>query len=62
MDEESPVAKAERKILLEMYASINRMNMHIFFGNSDEVIFEQHLQVNLRSNFQELQSKGRRDE
>ena len=46
-------AKAE--LLATLYASISRMNDHILNNNPDGVVSEQHLQINLRSNFEQLQ-------
>ncbi len=48
------VSYAKEKTLLAMYQSLERMNHHIVAGNSESAISEQHLQINLRSNFEEL--------
>jgi len=57
VDEDSVVDHAKQQDLLTMYQSVERMNGHILSGNNDGVIFEQHLQMNLRSNFRELQRR-----
>ncbi len=57
MDDESVVDYAKRQDLLTMYASVDRMNQHIFADQNDGVESEQHLQRNLRSNFRELQER-----
>jgi hypothetical protein len=43
--------------LLTMYASVERMNQHIFDNDNDGVVFERHLQMNLRSKFQDFQRR-----
>lgn len=48
------VTKAREELLSELYRSVARMNAHILADNSDGVIAEQQLQINLRSNFKEL--------
>ena len=46
--------KQRRKILLEMYKSVDRMNLHYSNGNDQGVMSETSLQTNLRHNFNEL--------
>ena len=45
---------AKLETLFAMYKSLDRMNRYIASGNTDGVVAEQHLQRNLRSNFEEL--------
>ncbi len=52
---ESVVDHAKQEILMAMYASVERMNEHILRDESDSVLSEQGLQVNLRGNFERLQ-------
>ena len=52
MDSIIDFAKAET--LLAMYRSVDRMNRHLANGNLDSASSEERLQVNLRSNFEEL--------
>lgn len=51
---DSVVDYAKQETLLLMYQSVDRMNHHVVNGNTAGVIAEQHLQVNYRSNFEEL--------
>lgn len=55
MSEKDSTAKA--KILLAMYRSVERLNRHVIEGNLDSAASEQHLQINLRKNFEELEEK-----
>ena len=53
----SIIDHAKVKILEEMYRSVDRMNHHCIDGQAEGVQSEQHLQINLRSNFKELQER-----
>jgi len=48
----------KKEILLAMYRSVDRQNLHIAKGNHDSAEAEKWLQVNLRHNFNEL-DKGK---
>ncbi|MBD3260532.1 MAG: hypothetical protein GF334_02465 [Candidatus Altiarchaeales archaeon] len=48
---------ARKEILEAMYKSVERMNQHVVENNPDATLSEQHLQVNLRRNFRELQER-----
>ena len=43
-----------QKLLLAMYRSVDRQNLHITKGNHDAAEAEKWLQVNLRHNFNEV--------
>ena len=47
-------SKEKGKILLAMYRSVDRMNVHYSNGNTQGVMSEASLQANLRYNFNEL--------
>jgi len=54
------VDAAKEETLLTMYKSVDRMNRHMLEHSpgkdlGDSIISEQHLQINLRGNFEELQ-------
>jgi hypothetical protein len=49
------VDHVRQELLLAMYASVERMNDHMLRNETDSVLSEEALQVNLRSNFEELQ-------
>ncbi len=51
---DSVVDLAKREALLAMYRSVDRMNHHIADGHLDSATSEEHLQMNLRGNFEEL--------
>ena len=46
--------KEKEKILLTMYRSVDRQNLHVSKGNHEAAEAEKWLQVNLRYNFNEL--------
>ena len=46
--------KVKSKILLAMYRSVDRQNLHLTKGNHQAVEAEKWLQVNLRRNFVEV--------
>jgi len=48
---------AKKEFLEAMYRSVERMNEHTFRGNEAGVLSEQALQISLRRDFEELQSK-----
>ncbi len=48
---------AQAELLEAMYKSVERMNHHCVEGQTEGVLSEQHLQINLRSNFEELQTR-----
>ena len=48
--------KERSKILLAMYRSVDRMNLHYSNGNEQGVMSEASLQTNLRHNFNELEN------
>ena len=48
------MTKEKEKILLTMYRSVDRQNLHISKGNHAAAEAEKWLQVNLRHNFNEL--------
>lgn len=54
---DSIIDYAKQETLLAMYRSVERMNDHIAKGNAGGVISERHLQMNLRSNFEELSNE-----
>lgn len=54
MAEESMKKYARQTLLDAMYRSVNRMNHHLAEGNLAAAVSEQHLQINLRSNFEEI--------
>jgi len=43
--------KEKNKLLMDMYRSVERMNLHYLKGNSHGVMAEAGLQTNLRHNF-----------
>jgi hypothetical protein len=47
----------KEKILLAMYKSVDRQNLHIANGNHQSAEAEKCLQVNLRHNFNEVSRK-----
>jgi hypothetical protein len=47
----------KEKILLAMYKSVDRQNLHIANGNHQSAESEKWLQVNLRHNFNEVSKK-----
>ena len=51
------VKATSSKILMAMYLSVDRMNVHYRLGNHDSVAAEQGLQRNLRQNLEELRKK-----
>ena len=55
MKEEMNINKEKNKILLAMYKSVDRMNTHYSKGNTQGVMAESSLQMNLRHNFNELE-------
>lgn len=55
----SMVDHAKAETLQAMYRSVERMNHHIVKGNLGEAASEEHLQINLRSNFEELSCPAR---
>jgi hypothetical protein len=55
------IEKQRRKILLEMYKSVDRMNLHYSNGNNQGVTSETSLQTNLRRNFNELDDDNRKN-
>lgn len=57
MDEKGIIDHVKEQDLSTMYASVARMNEHIMNNNNAGVLFEKHLQENLRSNFRELQER-----
>ena len=57
MKEEANIDKEKNKILLAMYKSVDRMNLHYQQGNTQGVMSESSLQTNLRHNFNELEAK-----
>lgn len=46
--------KVKEDILMAMYRSVDRQNLHIAQGNHDSAEAEKWLQVNLRHNFNEI--------
>ena len=48
------IKEEKKKILLAMYRSVDRMNLHAAKGYHDGAEAERWLQVNLRHNFNEL--------
>jgi len=52
--------RTKAKILLAMYRSVDRMNSHIVEGSLGSTAAEQHLQINLRKNFEELEERKNR--
>jgi hypothetical protein len=46
--------KINYNILMAMYKSVDRQNMHIALGNHNSAEAEKWLQVNLRHNFNEV--------
>lgn len=53
----SVIDHAKAEVLEAMYRSVDRMNHHCIDGNTDSIQSEQHLQINLRGNFRELQER-----
>ena len=49
--------RAKAELLKAMYRSVERMNRHIVEGNFDSATSEEHLQMNLRKNFEELEKE-----
>lgn len=58
---DSIVDHAKAETLQAMYRSLDRMNNHIVRGNLGAATSEKHLQMNLRSNFEELSCPARRN-
>ena len=54
---ETNIDKEKDKILLAMFKSIDRMNLHYQQGNTHGVMSENSLQTSLRHNFNELEAK-----
>jgi hypothetical protein len=48
------MSEVKYDILMAMYKSVDRQNLHIAQGNHDSAEAEKWLQVNLRHNFNEI--------
>lgn len=57
MKKDRKPSKEKSKILLAMYRSVDRMNLHYSNGNQQGVMSEASLQANLRHNFNELEGE-----
>ena len=53
--------KVKKDILMAMYRSVDRQNLHIAQGNHGGAEAEKWLQVNLRHNFNEINSEDLSD-
>lgn len=47
----------QQKLLLAMYRSVDRQNLHVAQGNHEGASAEKWLQVNLRHNFNEIKKE-----
>jgi hypothetical protein len=59
--EESIADYARQEILRTMYASVSRMNKHIFEDNPEAALSEKGLQRNLRGNFCKIRDRRKPD-